>query len=481
MKRFAERHVWVLFFAVVSLFVALQIFVPPFVGLANNGDYGRVISRFAFAPANGWGDEFIFFVADYQFDPRNYWNAAVPTVEVLLFAPTAWASRLLNHGSLDIRIQGAVHLTILLLGVFVLLRAIRRYPFIPQLLIGCLVVWILTDVRYVALLNSFYTDTAALLGLLLAASSVVYLLTGPVQSTAGLALFTLGSVLVICSKTQHTPLVFVALLILFAICGELPRPYLWSASCVLLLCAVLMWSMTSVSYNGGPLFNAVFYKILPSTSDPVRSARELGITPEERKWIGTHSYLPGNPFSDPQWVQSFSRRVTTSKLARYYLTHPSETLSIAWADLVQEGPQMRSVNLTNYQRKDGFPAGTLAKRFCTWTELRSFLTKTVPIHIPLLYVTLLALAGLKYASGQRRMALVLAGLLAASVWSFLSAVLPDATETNRHLGMFHALTDVVIVVLAWATTGRILKAVAGSKFASALPFGMGAQSSAPRT
>jgi hypothetical protein len=52
-KSILAKHLWMLMLAVVVICIGLQLFIPPFIGLANNGDFGRVISRFAFAPARG--------------------------------------------------------------------------------------------------------------------------------------------------------------------------------------------------------------------------------------------------------------------------------------------------------------------------------------------------------------------------------------------------------------------------------------------
>ena len=42
---------WLVFSAVAAL-LALQLFIPPIVGLSDQGDFGRMIGRFGYGPAD---------------------------------------------------------------------------------------------------------------------------------------------------------------------------------------------------------------------------------------------------------------------------------------------------------------------------------------------------------------------------------------------------------------------------------------------
>ena len=58
------------FLALACAIVSYQIFVPPVVGLANNGDFGKVIGVFDLTgpvqDENAWAD------TRYEFNPKNY-------------------------------------------------------------------------------------------------------------------------------------------------------------------------------------------------------------------------------------------------------------------------------------------------------------------------------------------------------------------------------------------------------------------------
>jgi len=192
----------------------------------------------------------------------------------------------------------------------------------------------------------------------------------------------------------------------------------------------------------------VFFKILPASPDPASDARELGLRPEELRYVGMNAYMRGNPCEDGGFQAEFASRVTPLRLTRFYLRHPWRAVRLAYHDLAVEGPQMRSRNLTNYQRKDRFPAGSLSAQVSTWTDIRSWLLGVWPTHQILLYAAAMVW-GLFSSVRTRRWGPAGVVLLAAcGLYSFASAVFFDATETSRHLGLFHAITDSLVIVIA---------------------------------
>jgi hypothetical protein len=74
MRLVEQLNVGVLIIAFISL-IAVQIFVPPFIGIANNGDFARITMLFCYAPEGGWTDDWTYFVPQYVKLPANCWDA----------------------------------------------------------------------------------------------------------------------------------------------------------------------------------------------------------------------------------------------------------------------------------------------------------------------------------------------------------------------------------------------------------------------
>ena len=76
--------------------VGAQIFLPPVVGLANNGDFGKMIGRFALGPVSGGPDsEGVYAPTEYAFHPARYLLSPNLSTELLLMIPAVligWAT-----------------------------------------------------------------------------------------------------------------------------------------------------------------------------------------------------------------------------------------------------------------------------------------------------------------------------------------------------------------------------------------------------
>jgi hypothetical protein len=60
--------------AICASILAAQLFLPPFIGLADNGDFPKVAGPLSLGPKDGPAN-FIHFVPDYLRSPRYYWNS----------------------------------------------------------------------------------------------------------------------------------------------------------------------------------------------------------------------------------------------------------------------------------------------------------------------------------------------------------------------------------------------------------------------
>lgn len=429
---------------------SIQILAPPYIGLANNGDFGKVFARFACAPPDGGARNFLYFVPDYEFGPQYYWKSDVKTSEIILAAVPISLVKACGARVFNIRWLGALHLLLFLCAGYSLLLYLRGFGAVFQLAIGGLALWIFTDVAYVSYLNSFFSDVAAMLGLVLMVPLGLHLASRHPANGLTLGLFTAASLLFITSKPQHAlwgifPAAFVS---------GLPHPSPRRLFCSLLLVGAEagMLLATPATYSAGPLFSTIFYKVAPQSAEPQAAVRELGLGEAEYRYIGTHAYSPGNPTVDISWVRYFMRRTSYAKLLGYWLRHPGEALRALDRDLDTFAPVMRQLNLSNFRRQDGHPPGARTARFASWSAFRSALYRRWPGHSVVWYA--LVIAGAVFAlrpvqrTRRRAAAIICLGICAMAILEFCFASLADANETERHLFIFHVLTEITICFAA---------------------------------
>ncbi len=139
------------------------------------------------------------------------------------------------------------------------------------------------------------------------------------------------------------------------------------------------------------------------------------------------------------------------------MSHPLRTAHILTGDLQLEAFQIRPPALGNFRREDGFPPGTLAHRFNSWSRLRTGIYIRWWWHLAVWYVVFLSLS--TRLARRSRSAGVAVGVALMAIAEFATASLADGAETYRHLLLFHLLTHVTILIAAgWLLSSTLSRA-----------------------
>jgi hypothetical protein len=339
---------------------------------------------------------------------------------------------------------------------YTLLLYLRRHGPAVQIGVGLLALWVFGDVAYLSYCNSFYSDTPAMLGLLLMTPLALLLADDP--RAVRLWLFAAAAALFVTSKPQHAILGFLpALFALAATWRTKPLRVAGAAVCALLLIAEagVFW-MSPPGYQSDPLFSVIFHKLVLTVSEPPQALLELGLEAADSAYIGQHAYFEDAIFADPRWRAGFVRRASYRRVAAWWLRHPRQAWLAMDGDLFVNASLIRAYNLSNFRQESGHPAGARTDRFASWSTLRARLFTRWRHHIIVWYL-LLAAAGAVLWLRNRTARLALAiclGVAAIAVLEFVFASLTDALETHRHLLLFHLATDVTVCFVAgWVIHG----------------------------
>jgi hypothetical protein len=448
----APRVVAALALLLAAAILSFQLLMPPFIGLASNGDFPKVTGRLSLGPVGNW-DSFQYFTADYVRDPRYRWDSDVLSSELIPASIALMASEAAGRAPrFDIRWLGALQAGMWLCAFGVLLAALA--PAAPVLRLAVTAVWLLifTDASYVSYLNSFYSDVPAFLGALLIVASGVYLCARERPSWPGFFLFTGSALFFITSKAQHAMWGIVPAVLLVWLStrrGSIPLRASAVAAAFLLCCAsAFVLLRTPARYSHEALFNILFYDELPHSRTPVEDLTDLGLDASYAKWIGINAYVENSPTRDVQWMAEFIHRTSYGRLARLYWKHPGYALTKLRSDLINEAPLIRPFGVSNFQRRDGHPPGAQTTQFSSWSSARSQLIRVWPYHLVCWYAFAFACAvwiALTQSGIRKRLAWLALGIIVVAVGEFVVASLSEAIETYRHLFLFHTLTDVTLV------------------------------------
>ncbi|MEX0881166.1 MAG: hypothetical protein WD451_15740 [Thermoanaerobaculia bacterium] len=444
--------------AVAAALLAAQLLVPPILGLADNGDFGRVMAKVGLGYIGTTREDNYVNWALTKFALVQKARPADPTSvyltsETPVAALAVLASRVFGDGAVfDIRFLGVLHALLLLAALGVLVAACRDLSAPTQWLVAALLVFIFSDVGYAAPLNSLYAQTASFLFFLLtAAAAAAGISRGGLDGAHLFAYFGLAAMFV-ASKPQeavHGPLL-AAFGLSLALSGARRSRRWLAAALALCLFAFSVWCFRSTPdwLRRVALYNTLFRELLPSSPDPAADLRHLGLDPGLVRHANTSPYPPGSLLYDPERSADLFRKYDYRALLGFYLSHPERL-----ASLVHRGTRsafhLRPLVLANYAKDSGRPPRTMTTHFDWWSRLRLVLTPVPPFWLALLLGGNLIACALGYRRASRRGRLARQGiavLVLMAAMEFLVAVLADILgDVARHLYVFHAMCDLLIV------------------------------------
>jgi len=431
--------------------VLFQAFLPPPVGLANNGDFPKIIGQFDLGNPSADKDVFRFADTRYVSDPKYHYESRFYSSELLLFAAALGLNSVsFNPDFFDLRVMGAVHAAVFLLAFYRLLPLVRPFRPVRRGVLLFIILLVFTDVMYVSYFNSFYMDTAALLFLFLSVVSFLRALRW--RKAADRWLFVVSSALVITSKTQHYPLGLpVALLLAWK--GGLLTPGRGRWFRTLAVISVLM--ATAFSYRLGTpsyypalgTYTVIFFELLPKSQNVASDLKELGLEDSYQRYVGTHAYSPNAGMRDPRFEEDYRRNSSYAHLAWFFAKHPMRALEVTFSRLNDAGRQRPRVG--NFDRRTGFPEGAQSRTLAVWSGLKARIF-TGHGWLYLLYAVALALAVTGFAiarKGSLPMGIpaAVATLAAMTLIELAVASFADALDPERHFSLFSALTDLLLI------------------------------------
>lgn len=452
--------------AIAAALLSLQLLVPPVVGLANNGDFERVMGPvgFQYLTEDRAEKYFSWINTRFAYGPPGWYRSGLVTSEILLARAARAVSEPLAGGApFDLRVLGAIHLSLLAAGLGLLVAATAPLPRPAQWLAAGLLVLVFTDVGYAAPLNSFLSQAASLVFLLLTLGVLANWIGRPGPDPRFAVPFFVLAALFVVSKPQEViqaPLLAAAGLRVAWAGGPAPgRRGAWrrfALAGAAVLCAVAVWSyrQTPPEIAGVARYHKVFMELLPDSLTPEQDLRDLGLDPSWTRAIGRIAYPPSSPYNDPEFRAAFLARFRYGNLIRFYLAHPKRLASTLGGGGLQ-ALRLRHPRFGNFERREGLPAGAQSRAFSSWSGLRVSLPGHPLLWIGLLFAGNVAAVAATYrgappAGRLAREGLVL--LVAMASAAFFVCVLSNAHgDLARHFYVFHALCDLTFVAdVTWA-------------------------------
>jgi hypothetical protein len=229
------------------------LFLRPITGVADNGDFARIM--------NSTGLQYITDSASeryFGFVNRLYktgfimpFGGGYVSTELPLVLLAVLASRLFhNAGLFDIRFLGAIYTLVFTAAVFLIVRCVRKRSVFSGVVAALALILVFCDTGYISYFNSLYGEPVSSAFLLLLAASVLLLASQEKPAIWALLLFGTSAALFAGAKVQNSPVgILAALLLLRAI--RLRRDALWKRVSVLLAVTVEQFPHCATSVSRG--------------------------------------------------------------------------------------------------------------------------------------------------------------------------------------------------------------------------------------
>ncbi len=317
------------------IIASLLVLVPPSVGLANNGDFGRLMCQLGleYPPGSGdpiFGSTYFHFIRITPSPDRPYLN---PLTRIALSIPFFMAdgfNACFSQDGFDLRWAGFADILLIGLAVYLWLRAVRRRPLWQQTVFVAAMIFMFADMGYLVYVNSFYAEAAGLAYILLALACLLNLKTDADQryliQIAWLGAFFVFALLFGGTKGQNVPLVIPMFLLGIFAARRASQRGLWKIGAIVALVLLIPIADSIRRYDPELLrlnsYNTVFGGLLRYSSDPRRDLIDLGLPPDIARYAGTNPWSPQSPYHDPAFGKAFFPKVSPAKVGLFYARHP---------------------------------------------------------------------------------------------------------------------------------------------------------------
>ncbi|UQZ33231.1 hypothetical protein C2I18_06465 [Paenibacillus sp. PK3_47] len=439
--------------------IVYLLFLKPFVGVADNGDFLRMMNTVGlnyYDAAESYADRFFSF-SHSEFAYDNLFRGFYPSSQILLILVPRLLAGLFHGSYFDIRVLGAVYALLLLAATWLIVKIGTRSSYITGILLGAAILFVFYDIGYLAYFNSLFGEPVSMVFMLLTFALGLRLVLQEHPTGKGMTLFFVAVLFLVCSKIQNAP-VGLAFALIFLRIAALKGESKWRKLALRFAVAVALVSI--IIYVAAPkelkhinLYQTVFFGILNESPDVKGDLRDLGLPERLEVLAGTNYFQTDTAIKqdDPSLTPDFYDRVSHKDVLFFYLKHPGRLIdNMKYA--AENSMAIRPYYLGSYEKSEGKPAGAIAMTYSGWSEFKN---SRLPDSLGFLIIFYLVYyAGVLFQyfrtretsgriAGELMMLLGLIGL-----FSFMVPILGDGrADIGKHLFMFNVCFDMMAVAM----------------------------------
>lgn len=449
----------VLFIILAAVICIITIYLPPVHGVADQGDFERVMMPAGLDFINKNAHNFYEFIEQkylmhftYQYDMLLYPLRLLTIIPVTSYIYPITIAKIfcIFCGHFDTRILAAVMCISYIITCTLILRHIRTGQKFIDIILYALVLFIFFDGVTITMFNSMYGQSMMTLSMAIFILATILIIQNINNLCRAHFIFLfIGCLLLLGSKLQCV--VFLPLMIIMWL--YIMRRTGFYKITIILLCLTVWhgaggYIINSSMLNEDTQYNSVFYGILKDSANPSEDLQALGLSPSLAADAGKHAYLDESeykypPHSDELKIE-FYDKMSNVKLIKFYITHPTRLMSAM--EKTANHTFYNKIDLGTYSSSSGMPTGSSSYRCAIWNSIVDKLPKTLWFILP---VYLLFIAGGLYEAIKYKnlYAYLFLMLLAMGALQFPMPYLGNGNaDITKQLYLFNEIFYIGIVV-----------------------------------
>lgn len=459
-----------------ALLIIALIMIPPVLGLADSGDYSRVLVGAGIAPLDpdeSYHDRYFGFSHQY-YGYGGYMLGGYFSTHVLLVLIAGLIGRIVSLDHFDMRVLGCCYAALYIWAIVLIIKSspsagTRRATLAVSAVLAVCLVLVFGDIGYIVYFQSFFGEPYALIATLMTVAAVLALLASDKPSGALLTLFIVAALALATSKIQNAPLGFAFALLAWRMLKLRDDPQwrkrVWTGVSVLVVCSALMFIVAPDRLKHTNLYQSIFFGVLKNSPDVAADMRDLGIPNKYAGLAGTNYFQKDTviPQSDPVLHREVLETLSHKDIALYYLRHPSrfiQKLEVA----AENGVYIRPLYLGNYDQSEQKPWGAISYSFSAWSQWKvKAMPHTLGVFLGFYAFYYAALSWIWLRTGSRRLRLGLETMaiigLAGAFAVFVAIIGDGEADMGKHLFMFNVCFDMMVISIVVSIAYGITKFV----------------------
>ncbi|MDT1940221.1 glycan biosynthesis hexose transferase WsfD [Carnobacterium divergens] len=386
---FLDRFISPALFSVclVAIIVGIVLFVPPYNGIADNGDFFRMIYSNGLYHLPGYSDHYFVDVVK-KLGIMQYYNENLATIfssQPLFIKLAIFVNKLFYSNTVfDLRFMGLIYYVFYLGGIYLLVEGLTyRVASNKAYLIGLITVFIFGDTAYTVYFNSLYSEPIMFIAMLYIISGTLLLYRQRYNDTAMVALVTVSSIILVTVKQQNAPLaICLAFLYIAFWFVRKERFYRIGVSVglvLVLISGVATYKLITSEFEKINQYQSLTRGVLLESKEPEAALADGGMSEQ-------YALLKGNTFfqkykaidvNSPYLFKHFYNEYGFGWILKHYLFHPDELftlLDIAARDIHEVQPR----EMGNFEASAKRPDKAQVTYFTGYSSIkRMFYPKTI--------------------------------------------------------------------------------------------------------